>query len=449
MVSEWATDRTHDFAALDWLLENYWLKVPGSRADNARMARRAGWTGIGLLVAILLVVNVAVVVARTGTAGETTSIQVGSARPASLGSEALENTEPSTTVPPAPASSVTPPGQWAPTTTTKPKPSSTTTPTTRRPTTTSTTAPAPVAGTVGPGLHVVAPDGTGLLRLTDHNGGMFTWSPDGTRLAQSTGRELIIVRADGSGRTTLATAYGALIPVWSPDGRFIAYNDPDEGLLVVRTDGSSPPTLVDAKGYMANWTRDNRLVVLTFADVGIPATVVLYDLAGGRRVLAPEAGTSVDPAPSPDGRLVAYATDRIMVAAMDGSGSRPLTSLCCAADIFPWRQRWSPDSSQLLYQHYGDVWVVGAGGGNERLLAEKAYSPAWSPDGRSIALTDGREQLANGLLHSKLAIMPAGGGERRTVYDPGEKLGVGQPQWSPNGRQIAVIVTQNSFPFPP
>lgn len=33
-------------------------------------------------------------------------------------------------------------------------------------------------------------------------------------------------------------------------------------------------------------------------------------------------------------------------------------------------------SSQLVFQHDGDAWLVGAGGGNERLLAEKAYSPA-------------------------------------------------------------------------
>ena len=412
------------------------------------MARRAGRTGIGVLVAILLAVNAAVVVARTGTGPDTTSIQAGSARPASLGSEALEGTEPSTTVAP-PASSVIPPGQWAPTTTTKPRPSSTTTPTTRPPRTTSTTALAPVAGTIGPGLHVVAPDGTGLLRLTDHNGGLFTWSPDGTRLAHSTGRELIIVRADGSGRTTLPTAHGALAPVWSPDGRHIAFNDSDAGVVVVRADGSGAATVVDPKGYLANWTPDNRLVVLTYADVGVEATVVLYDLAGGRRVLATRSGSSVDPVPSPDGRLVAYGTDRVMVAAMDGSGSRPLTSTCCASDGFPSAQRWSPDSSQLVYQHYGDVWVVGAGGGNERLLAEKAYSPAWSPDGPSIALIDAREQRADGLIHSKVAVMPAGGGERRTVYDPGQKLSVGIPLWSPNGRQLAVIVTQNSLPFPP
>jgi Tol biopolymer transport system component len=414
------------------------------------MARRAGRTGIGALVAVLLVVNAAVVVARTGTEGDTKSIQAGSARPASLGSEVLENGEPSTTVAAAPATaSVSPPGQWVPTTTTKPRPSSTTTPTTRPSTTTSTTAPAPVAGTVGPGLHVVAPDGTGLVRLTDHNGGMFAWAPDGTRLAQSTGRELIIVRADGSGRTTLPAAHGAGAPVWSPDGRLIAFGVPEAGVFVARTDGSGTATLVDPKGYLANWTQDNRLVVLTHAAVGVDATVVLYDLAGGRRVLATRAGTSVDPAPSPDGRLVAYATDRIMVAAMDGSGARPLTGQCCGSDIFPWPQRWSPDSSHLLFQHYGDVWVVGAGGGNDRILAEKAYSPAWSPDGRSVAITDGRSLRADGLIHGKVAVMPAGGGERRTVYDPGQKLGVGQPQWSPNGRQIAMIVTQFSLPFPP
>lgn len=63
------------------------------------------------------------------------------------------------------------------------------------------------------------------------------------------------MRADGSGRTTLAAAHGAGAPVWSPDGSFIAFNDPDAGIRVARTDGSGSATLVDPKGYLANWTR--------------------------------------------------------------------------------------------------------------------------------------------------------------------------------------------------
>ena len=415
------------------------------------MARRAERTAIGFAVVLTLVLNAAVVSARTG-GDRTERVESGSAVSASVGSEALTDGAPPTApgVPGTPGS-VTLPGQWTrATTTTAPRPSAPTTSTTRPSKTTSTTAPASVAGIDGPGLHVVAPDGTGLLRLTGENGGMFTWSPDGTRLAQSTGRgDLVIVLADGSGRSTLPTAYGAGAPVWSPDGRLIAFNGPTQGAYVARTDGSEPARLIDPAGYLLSWTPQNQLVVLTQAVVGGFSSVVLYDLTGGRRLLATDAGSSVPAIASPDGRLIAYMTNRVMVAAVDGSGSRPLTAPCCAADVFPWPQRWSPDSRQLALVHYGDLWVARSEGAGERLVADKASSPAWSPDGRLLAIIDARTQRADGLIHTKLAVLPAGGGERRTVYDPGQVLAVHGPQWSPNGRQIAVIVTQHSLLPPP
>jgi Tol biopolymer transport system component len=95
----------------------------------------------------------------------------------------------------------------------------------------------------------------------------------------------------------------------------------------------------------------------------------------------------------------------------------------------------------------GDVKVVGADGLGERVLAAHADAPAWSPDGRHVAVIDARVVQANGLLHLTLEVLSAEGSGRHTVFDAGPTLGVLGPQWSPNGGQLAVVVIVTGNPF--
>ena len=62
---------------------------------------------------------------------------------------------------------------------------------------------------------VVDADGTGLARVTEEFGQFVTWSPDGEYLLVY-GRELYVVRPDGTGRATLdlAGTAGGLFPDW-------------------------------------------------------------------------------------------------------------------------------------------------------------------------------------------------------------------------------------------
>lgn len=311
-------------------------------------------------------------------------------------------------------------------------------------TSTSTTAVPPVFVATQPGLYVVGADGSGAHRVGGGSG-LFAWSPDGSRIALGDGGPLRIIRADGSGEITLAGAPRALAPAWSLDGSRIAFDGGSTGAYVVAADGSSPAKLADPLGQMVAWTPDSRLVVITSPPTGF-SSVVLYDGHGGRRVLAADANKVVPPAPSPDGRLVAYLSNRILVAAVSGSGSHPLTPMCCASESASSPLRWSPDGRQLAFIDRGDVEVVGADGSGPRVLVPHATNPSWSPDGRELVVIDQSSKRPDGLIHESVVVVAADGSGGRTVFDVTGKVDAAMAQWSPDGRQLAVLVTPGFTP---
>lgn len=107
-------------------------------------------------------------------------------------------------------------------------------------------------------IYVMNADGSGQTRLTFSGGGSSPtprqdidphWSPDGTRIAFSSNRdlnpEIYIMNADGSGVTQITFTDGLINsdPTWSPDGSQITFSQgaPGSGgddLFIVNTDGT-------------------------------------------------------------------------------------------------------------------------------------------------------------------------------------------------------------------
>ena len=103
-----------------------------------------------------------------------------------------------------------------------------------------------------------------------------------------------------------------------------------------------------------------------------------------------------NPVVSPNGKLVAFVSDRfgggIWTIAVNGGGLRLVSAKGFPSGYTP-QLAWSPDSRTLVYATGGNnrplvtVWLAGPGAAPRALVRAKSlFGPAWSPDGRLITL---------------------------------------------------------------
>jgi Tol biopolymer transport system component len=264
------------------------------------------------------------------------------------------------------------------------------------------------------GLFVMNPDGSEQKRLTQVvpvGGGHPLWSPDG-RMIAFIDRHLYVMNADRSGLRRVA--WSADSPAWSPDGRKIAFArhglgyDWESEIYVIDVDGSNERRLTrnTADGLPA-WSPDGRKIAFTSHLDGNAEIYVMNADGTDQRNLTRNAADDYFPLPaenvsphygawSPDGRTIAFMAGRegraggIYLVNADG---RSLTR------AIPGDYAWSPDGRKIAFgggYRGGPLYVVNADGSERRtLIREHTLSVAWSPDGRTIAFTDGDLKIVN------------------------------------------------------
>jgi Tol biopolymer transport system component len=179
---------------------------------------------------------------------------------------------------------------------------------------------------------------------------------------------------------------------------------------------------------------------------GVPKVDYMIDLNSGVMTPLPEAivrsfaGLLFEHqyAVSPDGSLLAFVgtdeeEDQIFIAGIDGTGVRQVTHEPNGA----WSPAWSPDGTTIAYEgldggHLLGLYVLDVASGestrisgvnppyiragDQSLLPGRPLEPQFTPDGSSIVYTSGTDG------HPVIRTVPVAGGTSTVLIGPGEKL---------------------------
>jgi Tol biopolymer transport system component len=189
----------------------------------------------------------------------------------------------------------------------------------------------------------------------------------------------------------------------APDGRSFVYVSDHDGtpdLWVRQVSGGNPVRLTSDSAEEAHpvFAPDGETIYFTRLDRGVASIWRVAAFGGPAQKVAEPARM---PAPSPDGKSIAYlsspAPSDLVVAALDGSGVR-VVQRQVPAGVGTERPRWSPDGRMISYNHWqlfgpSNLWVVTVASGEARRVTnftgsgEGIGSHAWLPDNRHVVIS--------------------------------------------------------------
>ncbi|HEX6802467.1 MAG TPA: winged helix-turn-helix domain-containing protein [Terriglobales bacterium] len=326
-------------------------------------------------------------------------------------------------------------------------------------------------------------------------------SPDGTRVAfrrqaYESGNSGIFVKAIGSQQLLQLTNNPAdCCPVWSPNGRSIAFSrftSKEHEIYTIAASGGGLyklySTAIGPKHGELDWSPDGRTIAFVGQSAQGSSSIFLlsYDNRTVRRITEPAAlNRDWGPAFSPDGQSLAFIRtietglpENILVMPSQGGESRVVVSFYNGILGPP---AWTRDGQSLVFASGGGLFHAPVFGGGEVTRIDDVGTPAWHPaiarQGFALAYQQVTEAISVWELDPNfgkpkshgVVVSEFGRNEGGQVSPDGKKLafmstrtgsmelwisdrdgsnpfqvtamnGVGTPRWSPNGKSIAFDV---------
>jgi Tol biopolymer transport system component len=249
-------------------------------------------------------------------------------------------------------------------------------------------------------------------------------------LAYAVNGDIYVAEWDGSNPVRIADGrppsdcrdigeYWAEGPVWSPDGRYLAYRHTDcEGArdswwdVVISDAEGNVVTSFPSEGWSISWSPDSTRVAVWDHWGGEPRTIGIYGLNGERQTLLtlPFAigPVEADPVWSPDGESLLLGNFEIP---LDGSTPRPLP--------------WAEPTARDVVAGWARDWP-------EMKFAPR-WDPVWSPAGDRIAFTP----TSRGSIQLRVLDVATGTATLLTEVDASNRLHV--IDFSPQGDRILFL----------
>ena len=332
-------------------------------------------------------------------------------------------------------------------------------------------------------IYTIPMEGGTPKKLTEVMATQPAFSPDGKKIAYvksylsepgKTQTDVWVMSASGGSPVQVSNfpSGRARSPVWSPEGKMIAFNfepgrdSTSKELWIVPVAENGKPLAPPAKielpletlHMVAGWTPDNKIGLQLMNPMH--NAVYTVPASGGKAVQVSPAGWPENPRWSPDGKRIYFREfrDGVNISSVPAGGGE-------VTIVLPFRSGKgvyesapgggndiSPDGKKLVFSgavrvykdnktsYEVDIYTMPIEGGEPIKITKSPGQdrfPCWSPDGKRVAFIRYSEPPKDKTYPMNICIVSAEGGEVRQITSESDKVFWSCIDWSPDGKLIA------------